>query len=97
MYVCVIHSRLILFQHPHTSGDTNGQTLLMQTPDTDIRGVQTSLHRSRIIQAKFKNAQKIVFALLCEAVSSSRKSFLQLLVAMKCDFNRFVVWTLILV
>lgn len=35
--VCVIHSVLVVFQHPHTSGDTDSQTFhsgLMQTPET---------------------------------------------------------------
>ena len=35
--VCVIHSMLVLLQHPHTSGDTDGQTFhsgQMQTPET---------------------------------------------------------------
>lgn len=48
-------------------------------------------------QNSIQKCSKKMFALLCEAVSSSRKSFLQLLVAMKCDFNRFIVWTLMLV
>lgn len=34
---CVNHTALVVFQHPHTSGDTDGQTFhsgLMQTPET---------------------------------------------------------------